>query len=137
MPLASSALFHLLLCFVYVAFVPGQRGHAYIVGGDDPSAGGSRHCGGCPRRDGTCCRNLYLGGYCGTGQRRTSRKGCGRPGTPAEREALERVFRVGIENAAVLASAHEDAKGFVQKITQLEGEHAAKHRAQDVSEREC
>jgi hypothetical protein len=41
--------------------------------------------------------------------------------TLAERVALERVLRVETENAAALASASEDAKGFVRKIALLEG----------------
>jgi hypothetical protein len=36
--------------------------------------------------------------------------------TLAEREALERVLRVEVANAATLASAREDAEGFVWKI---------------------
>jgi hypothetical protein len=40
----------------------------------------------------------------------------------AEREALERVSRAEAENAATLASTHEDAKGFVRMITLLEDE---------------
>jgi hypothetical protein len=54
----------------------------------------------------------------------------------AEREALERVLRVEVENATVLASAHEEAGGFVQKITLLEGELAAERWARVVSGRE-
>jgi hypothetical protein len=42
--------------------------------------------------------------------------------TLAVREALERVSRAEAENAATLASTHEDAKGFVRKITLLEDE---------------
>jgi hypothetical protein len=42
--------------------------------------------------------------------------------TLEEREALERVPRVEVENAATLASAHEYAEGFVWKIALLEGE---------------
>jgi hypothetical protein len=44
---------------------------------------------------------------------------------------------VKVENAAALASAHEDVEGFIQKIALLEGELAAEHRAREVSEREC
>jgi hypothetical protein len=39
-----------------------------------------------------------------------------------EREALERVSRMEAENAAALASAREDVKGFVRKIALLKGE---------------
>jgi ketosteroid isomerase-like protein len=53
-----------------------------------------------------------------------------------EREALERVSRVKAENATVLASAHEDAKGFTCKITLLEDELAAELQARGVSKRE-
>jgi hypothetical protein len=51
------------------------------------------------------------------------------PANVAEREALERVSRVEVENAMALASAREDAEGFVQKITLLEGDLAAERRA--------
>jgi hypothetical protein len=50
--------------------------------------------------------------------------------------APERVSRVEAENAAVLASAHEDAKGFVLKIALLEDGLAVGHQAWHVSERE-
>jgi phage host-nuclease inhibitor protein Gam len=53
-----------------------------------------------------------------------------------EREALERMLRTKVENAAVLASAHEDAKGLIWKITLLEGELVAGHQAWELSERE-
>jgi hypothetical protein len=55
----------------------------------------------------------------------------------AEREALETMSRVEVENAMMLASAHEDAEGLVRKIVLLEGELVAEHQARDVSEREC
>jgi hypothetical protein len=55
----------------------------------------------------------------------------------AEREALETMSRVEVENAMMLASAHEDAEGLVRKIVLLEGELAAEHQAREVSEREC
>jgi hypothetical protein len=42
--------------------------------------------------------------------------------TLAERVALERVSRAKAENAAALASAREDAEGFVQRITLPEDE---------------
>jgi hypothetical protein len=41
--------------------------------------------------------------------------------TLVERVALEKESRVEEENAMALASAHEDAKGFLWKITLLEG----------------
>jgi hypothetical protein len=53
-----------------------------------------------------------------------------------EREALERVLRVEVEKAVVLAFDREDAEGFACKVTLLEDELAAKHQAQEVSERE-
>jgi hypothetical protein len=56
--------------------------------------------------------------------------------TLAEREALERMSRAKPENAMMLASAHEDAKGLVRKIALLEGELAAERQAGEVSERE-
>jgi hypothetical protein len=40
--------------------------------------------------------------------------------TLTEREALERVSRVETENTEALASSHEDAESFVQKIALLE-----------------
>jgi hypothetical protein len=52
--------------------------------------------------------------------------------TLVEREALESVSRVEVENVAALASARKDAEGFIQKITLLEGE----HRDREVSGRE-
>jgi hypothetical protein len=54
-----------------------------------------------------------------------------------EREAQERVSRAGEENTMALASTHEDAKGFVQKIALLEGDLAAEHQAREVSEGQC
>jgi hypothetical protein len=45
-------------------------------------------------------------------------------------------LRVEAENATVLAFAHEDAKGFVQKIAILEGELVAERQAWEVSKRE-
>jgi hypothetical protein len=53
--------------------------------------------------------------------------------TLVERVALEKVSRVEAENAVVLASAHEDAEGFVRKIAQLE---QFEVDAREVSERE-
>jgi hypothetical protein len=50
-------------------------------------------------------------------------------GTLVEREALQSVSRVEVENAAALAYACEDAGGFVWKIALLEGGHAAEDRA--------
>jgi hypothetical protein len=49
--------------------------------------------------------------------------------TLAEREAWERVSRVEAENDAVLASAREDAKGLVRKISLLKGELVEERRA--------
>jgi hypothetical protein len=49
--------------------------------------------------------------------------------TLAEREELERVSRVEVENTSVLASAREDDKGFVWKIALLEGELTTGRRA--------
>jgi hypothetical protein len=43
---------------------------------------------------------------------------------------------VEAEDAAALASAHEDAKGVVWKIVLLEGELAAEREAREVYERE-
>jgi hypothetical protein len=43
---------------------------------------------------------------------------------------------VEAKNAAALASAHDDVKDFVWKITLLEGELVAEHRAGEVSMRE-
>jgi hypothetical protein len=56
--------------------------------------------------------------------------------TLPKREALERVSRVEVENATVLASAREDVKGLAWKIALLEDELGAEPRAQEVSERE-
>jgi hypothetical protein len=53
-----------------------------------------------------------------------------------EREALQRVSRVEAENAAALASSHEDAKGFAHKIALLEDKLVMERQAQEVSERE-
>jgi hypothetical protein len=53
-----------------------------------------------------------------------------------EREALERVSRVEVENIMVLASTREDAEGFVRKIAHLEGDLVVEHQAREVSERE-
>jgi hypothetical protein len=51
-------------------------------------------------------------------------------------EVLERVSRVKVENAVVLASAHEDAEGFAGKITLLEDERDMECQTRVVSERE-
>jgi hypothetical protein len=56
--------------------------------------------------------------------------------TLAEREALERVSRAEIENAAELASTHEDAEVIARKITLFEDELAAECQAREESERE-
>jgi hypothetical protein len=56
--------------------------------------------------------------------------------TLAEREALKRVSRAEVENAATLASASEDAEGFACKIAFLEDELAMECQAREVSERE-
>jgi hypothetical protein len=56
--------------------------------------------------------------------------------TLVERETIERVSRVDVENDTALASAREDAEGFVKKITLLEGELATKRRVLEGSERE-
>jgi hypothetical protein len=79
-PLASSMLPHPLLCFVSASFVLGQHKSAYVVGGGDPSAGGSRHYGGHPCHGGTCCRDFCLAGCCDAGQCCPLCQGCGRPG---------------------------------------------------------
>jgi hypothetical protein len=47
----------------------------------------------------------------------------------AEREALERVSRVEVENFAALASIREDAEGFAWKIALLEDELVRERRA--------
>jgi hypothetical protein len=49
--------------------------------------------------------------------------------TLAERVARERVSRVEVESAAMLASAHEEAKCLVWKIALLEGELVEVRRA--------
>jgi hypothetical protein len=48
----------------------------------------------------------------------------------AEKEELKRVSRVDVETAAMLASTHEDAAAFTQKIALLEGEIASERREQ-------
>jgi hypothetical protein len=52
-----------------------------------------------------------------------------------EREALEGVSRVEVENTVALAFARDDAEGFVQKISLLEGELVVE-RVREASERE-
>jgi NADPH-dependent ferric siderophore reductase len=47
----------------------------------------------------------------------------------AEREALEWVSKAEMENATVLASAHEDAEGLAQTVTLLEDELVVECRA--------
>jgi hypothetical protein len=54
--------------------------------------------------------------------------------TLAEREARERVLRVEVKSAAVLASAHEEAEGLVRRIALLEGDHAEVHQAREMAE---
>jgi hypothetical protein len=51
----------------------------------------------------------------------------------AERVALEQVSRTEAENAMALASTREDAKAHAQKVTLLEDELAAEHRAHEMS----
>jgi hypothetical protein len=53
--------------------------------------------------------------------------------TLVERVARERVSRVEVESAAMLASAHEEAKCLVWKITLLEGELVEVRRAWEVA----
>jgi hypothetical protein len=57
--------------------------------------------------------------------------------TLAEREALEKVWRVEAENAMALASTHEDVEGFVPKFALFEGKLAVECQAWEVSKREC
>jgi hypothetical protein len=47
-----------------------------------------------------------------------------------EREALERVSRVEVENATMLASAHEDAEGLSRKVTLPEDDLTVVRQAQ-------
>jgi hypothetical protein len=56
--------------------------------------------------------------------------------TVVQREALERVSRMEVENITVLAFACEDAEGFLQKLAFLKGELAAECWAREVSKRE-
>jgi hypothetical protein len=53
-----------------------------------------------------------------------------------KRVGLEKVSRMEAESVVVLASAHEDAEGFVQKMDLLEGELAVERQVREVSERE-
>jgi hypothetical protein len=48
---------------------------------------------------------------------------------------MERVSRAKVENTTVLASAREDAEGFVWKISLLEGELAAERQGWEASVR--
>jgi hypothetical protein len=57
--------------------------------------------------------------------------------TLVEREALERISRVEVKNGTVLASAREDAEGFVRKITLLKGELVVECQDRVVFESEC
>jgi hypothetical protein len=50
--------------------------------------------------------------------------------------ALERVSRAEADNTAALASAHEDAEGFVRKILLLEDELTVKRQVREAPERE-
>jgi hypothetical protein len=56
--------------------------------------------------------------------------------TLVEREVLEQVSRVEVENATTLAFAREDAEDLARKVTHFEDELAAECRAQEMSERE-
>jgi hypothetical protein len=56
--------------------------------------------------------------------------------TLMEGMALERVSRAEADNTVALASAHEDAEGFVRKILLLEDELTVEHQVQEVPERE-
>jgi hypothetical protein len=56
--------------------------------------------------------------------------------TLVEREALESVSRAEAKNAMALATAREDAKRLVRKMSLLEVELAAERWAREVSERE-
>jgi hypothetical protein len=52
-----------------------------------------------------------------------------------DRVALKRVSRAEVENAVMLASLHEDAKGFACKIALLEDEIITERLTREVSER--
>jgi hypothetical protein len=58
------------------------------------------------------------------------------PTALVEREALERVSRVEVENATMLASTRKDAEGLAWKVTLLEDNLATEHRALAASKRE-
>jgi hypothetical protein len=53
--------------------------------------------------------------------------------TLVEREAQERLSRAEVESTVVLASAHEEPEGHVQKVALLEGELAEARRVQEVA----
>jgi hypothetical protein len=61
-------------------------------------------------------------------------KGAEDRATLVERKAWERVLRVEVESTVVLASAHEEVEGLVQKITLLEDELTEVRRAREVAE---
>jgi hypothetical protein len=130
MPLASSTLFHLLLCFVSATFVPWQHRCAYVAGRDDPGMGGSHRCGGRPCHSSAAETSTY--------EAAVARDSAALRVMDAEDQAtlVERVSRVEVENVAALASTREDAEGFVQKITLLEGELAVERQAREASEGE-
>jgi hypothetical protein len=52
----------------------------------------------------------------------------------AEREAWERVSRIEVESAAMLATTHGEAEGLAQRIALLEGELVEARQAQDIAE---
>jgi hypothetical protein len=54
--------------------------------------------------------------------------------TLVEREVWERVLRVEVENATLLASAREDVESLVRKVALLKGELAEVPRAREVAE---
>jgi hypothetical protein len=99
--------------------------------------GGSRCSGGHPRHGGICYRDFCPGGCYSVGQRHPPCQGCRRLGRPGGEGGKEKVSRGEAENAVAIASAHEDADGFVRKIALLEGKLMLEHRTREVSEREC
>jgi hypothetical protein len=96
--------------------------------------GGHSCCGGHPCRGGAHGGGFCIGGCCVTGRVTTLVGDAVAGATLAEWEARERVSRIEVEGAAVLASAHGEAEDLAQRVALLEGELAEARQAREAAE---
>jgi hypothetical protein len=122
MPLASSTPFYLLLCFVFVAFVPGSMDIPALLA-EVTRTREATTVAEATRVAMVLAIETFAQEAAVTWDSATlCVKGAEDQTTLVEMEALERVSRVEAQNDVALASAHEDAEGFIRKIVLLEGE---------------